>query len=277
MNDKICVITGANTGIGKVTAMTIAAKGARVILACRSEARAQAAIKEIKETTGNDRVEFLSLDLSSFESIAASTDALLERVPRIDLLINNAGLAGARGATADGYEVHFGVNHLGHFLWTLRLLDRIESSTPARIVNVASRAHTRTKGISYDRLREPTRTRVAFREYCESKLANVLFSHELAKRLPAGVSTYALHPGVIASDIWRRLPRPIRWIAHRFMKTNEEGAQTSLMCAMDPALEGMSGRYYSEGKELSPSPQGRDDEAARRLWAYSEEAVAAFL
>jgi NAD(P)-dependent dehydrogenase (short-subunit alcohol dehydrogenase family) len=202
--------------------------------------------------------------------VRACAARFLETGDPLHVLIANAGLAGQRGLTKDGFERTFGVNHLGHFLLIELLLDRLKESAPSRIVIVASRAHTRAGGIDFDALTKPTVTTTGFPEYGVSKLANVLHAKELARRLEGtGVTTYALHPGVIASDVWRKVPWPIRPLMKLFMKTSEEGAATSIYCATAPELETKSGRYYDECREREPAPLANDAGLARELWDRS--------
>src|SRR5512146_956482 len=179
---KVALVSGANTGIGRVTAVELARQGAQVFLACRSAPRAQAVLEEIRALPGGT-AELLPLALDDFASIRACADGFLARGLPLHLLINNAGLAAARGETRQGFELAFGVNHLGHFLLTQLLLERIKSAAPARIVTVASKAHYRARGIDWDAVRAPTRSATGLHEYQVSKLANVLFSAELARRL----------------------------------------------------------------------------------------------
>jgi len=273
MDSQTFVITGANTGIGKVTALELARKGHHVILACRSAEKTQPVIDEIKQQTGNDKIEFVQLDLADLASVRRCAEELLARNIPIHGLINNAGLAGTRGTTKDGFELTFGTNHLGHYLFTRLLLDRIKQSGPARIVNVASASHYQAKGIDFDALREKTRSRTGIHEYEVSKLSNVLFTKELARRLEGtGVTTYALHPGVVATDVWRRIPSPVRWVMKRFMVTPEEGALSTLRCATAPELAGETGRYYDkDGRERRPNKLADDAELAKQLWNKSAE------
>ena len=270
---KTFVITGANTGIGKITARELAQRGAHVILACRSADKTQPVIDEIKRETGNDKIEFLALDLADLASVRKAADDLLARNIPIHGLINNAGLAGQRGTTKDGFELTFGTNHLGHYLFTRLLLDRIKQSGPARIVNVASASHYRAKKFDWDALRTKTRTRTGLPEYEVSKLANVLFTKELARRLEGtNVTTYSLHPGVVATDVWRRVPRAVRWVMKKFMVTPEEGAQTSIRCATAPELAQETGLYYDkDGKERRPNRLANDEALAKQLWDKSAE------
>jgi len=271
--NKTFIVTGANTGIGKVTAKELARQGAHVILACRNQAKTEEVIAEIKRETGNDKVEYIALDLGDLESVRACAKALLARDIPIHGLINNAGLGGQRGTTKDGFEIQFGTNHLGHYLLTRLLLDKIKQSGNARIVNVASKAHYQAKAIDWEAVRKPTRTVSAMREYSVSKLSNVLFTKELARRLEGtNVTTYAVHPGVVATDVWRRVPAPVRWVIKKFMISPEEGAQASLRCATAPELANETGRYYDVGgKETRPSKLGQDDELAKQLWTKSAE------
>ena len=270
LRGRNCIVTGSNAGIGEVTARELARAGAKVFFACRSEDKARAAMERIAGETDNTSLEFLQLDLSSLATTRAAAQRYLKLDVPLHLLVNNAGLAGTRGVTSDGFEIQFGVNHLGPFLFTRLLLPALSRATPSRIVNVASRAHIRVGGIDYDRLQEKTRSITGFRGYCVSKLANVLFNLELAQHLAPGVSTYALHPGVVKSEIWRNVPWPIRPLMSIGMLTVEEGAQTSLYCASAPELEGQSGKYYAKCKEVATSPKVTR-EAASELWRRSEE------
>jgi retinol dehydrogenase-12 len=264
-------VTGANTGIGKVTALELARRGGKVWLACRSESKTRPVIDEIRKATGNDQVEFLALDLGDLDSVRTCARAFLAKGEPLHVLINNAGLAGQRGLTASGFEIAFGTNHVGHFLLTTLLLPLLRKSAPARIVNVASTAHYGAKkGIDFEAVKRPTRSITGLDEYAVSKLANVLFTQELARRLEgSGVTTYALHPGAIASDVWRKVPWPVRPMMKLFMKSTEDGAKTTLMCATDPALASVSGRYYDDCKERTPS-RVTTPELAKELWERSE-------
>lgn len=268
---RVALITGANTGIGRVTALELARRGIDVFLACRSAERTRPVLDEIRAANPASRAEWLPLDLSDFNSVHACARSFLDRGRPLHLLVNNAGLAGARGLTASGFEFVFGVNHMGHFLLTRLLLDRLKDSAPARIVTVASRAHTRISGIHWHALRRPTATLLGVREYAVSKLANVLFSVELGRRLKgSGVSTYALHPGVIDTEIWRALPRPLRALNRLRLIAPEDGARTSLHCALT-AGDDESGLYYSDCRPVPASPAGQDTALAAELWRRSAE------
>lgn len=267
---RFIVITGANTGIGRITAEKLAARGAEVVLACRSEERTRPVLDSIRAQGGE--AIFEPLDLASLDSVRESASRIVDRGKPIDVLINNAGLAGQRGLTKDGFELAFGTNHLGHFLFTMLLANRLREAKSARIVNVSSRSHYRAKGIDFDAVRKPTRTRTGMREYEVSKLANVLFTRELAKRIgPTGVHSYSLHPGVIASEIWREVPWPIRPVMEMFMISTEEGAKTTLYCATSPEVASHDGRFYDDCREKRPSRIAFDDDLARKLWEKSVE------
>jgi retinol dehydrogenase-12 len=275
LRGRVALVTGANTGIGLVTARELARGGAHVFIACRSGERATAAL-EAARTPGGGAVEALPLDLGDLASVRACAAAFLARDLPLHLLINNAGVAGTRGITPSGFELAFGVNHVGHFLLTQLLLDRVKRSAPARIVTVASQAHADVKGIpAWNRLRARTRSITGLPEYGVSKLANVLFSASLAKRLEGtGVTTYSLHPGVVASDIWRSVPWPVRGLVKRGMLTTEEGAKTSLYCAIAPATGRQTGLYYDACAVKEPSEAARDIAAGEALWRDTEAAVA---
>jgi retinol dehydrogenase-12 len=275
LSGRVALVTGANTGIGLVTARELASRGAHVFVACRSLERGQAAVAEIQTATGNAQVEFLALDLGDFASVRACAAAFLARDLPLHLLVNNAGLAGSAGLTKSGFELAFGTNHLGHFLLTQLLLDRLKASAPARIVTVASRAHTRVSGINFDDVCQTTKGKAALPEYGVSKLANVLFSAELGRRLAGtGVTTYALHPGVVATDVWRELPQPFRAIAKLFMISAEAGAATTIYCATSPDVASQTGLYYDKCAVKTPSKAGQDAALAAELWRRSEVWVA---
>ena len=271
MKGKVCLVTGANTGIGEVAARELAGRGAKVWLACRSQSRGAEAMARIRAAHPEADLELLPLDLADLGSVRNAADAFLEAGDRLDVLINNAGLAGQRGTTAQGFELAFGVNHLGHFLLTERLRPVLVQSAPSRIVVVASRAHTRVRRLDWNALVQPTSTLSGFPEYGVSKLCNVLHAAALARRLEGtGVTTYSLHPGVVASDVWRRVPWPFRSFMKLFMVTNEEGARTTLRCAVDPELAEHTGRYYAEGEETEPAPLATDEALQEELWRRSD-------
>ncbi|MCB2007024.1 MAG: SDR family oxidoreductase [Rhodoferax sp.] len=270
LSGRVALITGANTGIGLVSARELARQGAHLFITCRDARTSQAALQRIREASGNPLVEALQMDLGDFASVRACAQAFLERDLPLHLLVNNAGLAGQRGLTASGFELAFGVNHMGPFLFTQLLLDRIKASAPARIVTVASRAHYRATGLDWDAVRQRTRSRTGLDEYSNSKLANVLFSAELGRRLTgSGVGTYALHPGVVATDVWRAVPWPFRQLMKLGMISTEQGALTTLHCATAHAVADETGLYYDKCQPRTPSAMGRDTTLAAELWRRS--------
>lgn len=274
--NRFVVITGANTGIGRATAENLGQRGCTVVLAGRSAERTQPVLEAIRSAGGD--AQFVELDLGELASVRAGAARICELGRPIDILINNAGLAGQRGQTKDGFELTFGTNHLGPFLLTVLLAKQLNRAAPARIVNVSSQSHYDAKGIDYAALQKPTQSVTGMPEYAVSKLANVLFTSELARRLgPSGVHSYALHPGVVASDIWRRIPWGLRSLVKLFMISNEEGARTSLYCATSPEVADHDGRYYDKCREKKPSRLARDAELAKQLWEKSAQWVGADL
>jgi retinol dehydrogenase-12 len=262
---KNILVTGSNTGIGRVTAEQLAKLGAHVILACRSAEKTLPVVESIRAAGGS--AEHLELDLASLASVRAGAETYLASGKPLHQLINNAGLA-APGLTRDGFELTFGVNHIGHYLLTRLLLPRLEEAEAPRIVNVSSKAHYRARSIDFDSVRK-TSSLTALPEYAASKLANVLFTKELARRHPRVLST-ALHPGVVASDAWRRLVWGVRHVAKLFMITTEEGARTTLHCA---TADVRNGAYYDRSREKKPNPAAENEELARALWERSAEWV----
>jgi NAD(P)-dependent dehydrogenase (short-subunit alcohol dehydrogenase family) len=271
LQSVVALVTGANAGIGRATAIGLAHRGARVFLAGRSEAKMKPVLEQIARESPGAKPEFLPLDLGDLQSIRRCAEDFLRRDLPLGLLVNNAGIAGQRGLTKSGFELAFGTNHIGHFLFTNLLLDRLRKSAPARVITVASRAHYRARGIDFEAVRRPTRSITGLEEYGVSKLANVLFSAELGRRLAgSGVTTYALHPGVVASDIWRRVPPPFGFVIKLFMISGTEGAKTTLHCATSPEAAHETGLYYDRCQPKRPSTLARDAALADELWRKSE-------
>jgi NAD(P)-dependent dehydrogenase (short-subunit alcohol dehydrogenase family) len=270
-SDRVALITGANIGIGRVTAIELARAGYQVVIAGRSLARTQPVLDEINALAPGKPAVFLSLNLASLASVRECAQQFIALELPLHLLVNNAGIAGIRGLTTDGFEMMFGVNHMGHFLLTQLLLPQLQASGYSRVVTVSSRAHKRTPGIDWEALRQPTRSITGVREYAVSKLANLLFSAELARRLQGTqVSCYSLHPGVVDTEIWRALPNWARPLLRlRGLLTPEEGARTTLHCALH-APHSESGLYYADCKPFRPSALGQDLDLAKALWARSE-------
>ncbi|XP_007525888.1 retinol dehydrogenase 11 [Erinaceus europaeus] len=268
---KVVVITGANTGIGKETAKELAQRGARVYLACRDVQKGELVAKEIQNVTGNKQVLVRKLDLADTKSIRSFAEDFLAEEKHLHILINNAGVMMCPySKTADGFEMHIGVNHLGHFLLTHLLLDKLKESAPSRVVNVSSLAHHMGR-IHFHNL-QGQRFYSAGLAYCHSKLANILFTKELAQRLKgSGVTVYSVHPGTVHTELTRHSSflRCVWWILSAFIKTPEQGAQTSLHCALTEGLESLSGHHFSDCQVAWVSPQGRNMTTARRLWDVS--------
>jgi len=276
LQGRVVLITGANSGIGRATAEALAVRGAQVVMAGRSEEKTRPVLDEIRAAHPGAAVEFLPLDLASFASVRAAAATFLASGRPLDVLINNAGLAGTRRLTAEGFDMTYGTNHIGPFLLTSLLLPALQSAPQGRVVNVASDAHRGVKHMEWsglDRRTEPARS--GWRAYALTKLMNVLHARALAHRLgDTRVTTYSLHPGVIASNIWRSVPWPIRPLMTLFMQSNSEGARTPVYCATAPELAAISGRYYDHEHDVRPSALGADDALAEELWVRTEAAIA---
>lgn len=275
LNGKVALVTGANSGIGAVTAKELALQGYHVFLACRDADKAQQVVNEIdQQSHGQAKVEFIQLDLANLDSIRACAAQFLAKKLPLNLLICNAGLAGHKGMTKSGFELTFGVCHVGHFLLTQLLTEKLIESKPARVVVVSSKAHRHAKGIDFDAVIRPTESMGALKEYAVAKLANVLFVKELGRRLyGTGVTAYAVHPGVVSTNVWRSLPKPMVKVLSRWMISPEEGAQTTLYCATKPQLSGETGMYYDNCKVTASSLTAQDIQLARLLWEKSSEWV----
>ncbi|HEY8207465.1 MAG TPA: SDR family NAD(P)-dependent oxidoreductase [Myxococcaceae bacterium] len=270
------LVTGASSGIGRSVLESLVARGAGVVVATRSEEKTRPVLDDLRRQHPGADVLWLPLDLSDLRSVAQAADVFLQSGRPLHVLINNAGVAGAAGTTRDGFEITVGTNHLGPFLLTERLLPRLREAPAARIVNVASRASERVRSVDWnDFTRLPSGARDRFRRYQVSKLFNVMHARELAKRLEGTrVTTCSLHPGVIASDVWREIPRPIQALMKLFMGTNQEGAEQVLHCALAPELERSSGRYYDRFREVPPNPLVEDGALCLELYRRSEELIA---
>ena len=275
------IITGANTGIGKETAIDLAKRNAKVIIACRSVERGEQAERDIRRLSKNKNVHFRLLDLASFASIKKFCSQVLAGEPRIDILICNAGIMCCPyWKTENGFEMQFGVNHLGHFLLTNLLLDRIKEAPAGRIVVVSSIAHKSAKEINFDDINS-TKSYSSLFAYRQSKLANNLFTIALHKRLAGtNVTVNCLHPGIIYTELGRYMNIPL-WMKVLLMpvvllilKTPWRGAQTTIYCAVDKELEGVSGLYFSDCKKKRPARQALDELAAEKLWALSVKLTA---
>lgn len=272
MSGKVCLITGATSGIGLVAARELAGQGAQVILVGRNPDRCESAVEEIRSQTGNQKVESLLADLSSQEQVRDVARQFRERHQRLDVLVSNAGaLWMRRQETVDGLEMTFALNHLAYFLLTNLLLDRLTASAPARIINVSSGAHRRAV-LDFDDLIGQRRYS-GWKAYCRSKLANLLFTYELARRLEGtGVTANALHPGFVATNFaahtgWKG--SLIYLMARLFAISPEKGARTIVYLASSPEVTSVNGRYFVREQAVPSSPASYDEAAARRLWEVS--------
>jgi len=275
---KTFLITGGNTGIGKATAIGLARTGAQVVFTSRSREKGERALADIRRESGNQNVACMHLDLASLASIREFAAGFLAKYPRLDVLVLNAGLmVGSRSETADGFEMTFGVNHLGHFALTGLLLGRLKESSPARIVVVSSDAHRAARGgLDFDDLQARTGYAM-WPAYGRSKLANLLFTLELAERLQgSGVTVNAVHPGVVRTefagkdDVGKLFGALVK-LSGLFMLSPEQGAQTTLYVATSPEVDNVSGRYFVKSQRKQPRKAALNREAARQLWQLSEQ------
>jgi NAD(P)-dependent dehydrogenase (short-subunit alcohol dehydrogenase family) len=276
MTGKTVLVTGANQGIGKATAIALGEMGASVLLLCRNAEKGRAALAEVK-AAGAPRAELIVADLASQAEVRRAAADVRNTTDRLDVLVNNAGvLVPSRRTTVDGIEETIAINHLAPFLLTKELLDLLVASAPARIVNVSSQAH-RSGKIAWDDI-QLTQGYAAFRAYGQSKLANILFTHGLAARLdPSKVTANSLHPGVVASGFGETYGGPFAFvikIAKPFMITNEDGAKTSVYLASSPDVAAVTGKYFIKCKEARSNRASYEEGAADRLWTLSESLVA---
>lgn len=271
LRDRVCLVTGATSGIGRVAATALAGMGATVLLAGRDRGRGEAAVTEIRRRGGT--AEFLQADFASLRAVRELAAEVRARHSRLDVLLNNAGGVNAeRRLTADGIEQTFAVNHLATFLLTEELRQLLVASAPARIVTVSSEAHRMLKTLDFENL-QGERRYTGFRAYATSKLANVLHTYELDRQLSGtGVTANCLHPGVVRTGIWASshgVLRLLTWLAQPFMISAERGARPLIKLASDPACAAVSGRYFLKEKEAPSSPLSYDAEVAARLWETS--------
>ena len=275
MRGRTCLVTGATDGIGWMTARALARDGARVIIVGRNRAKGEMRVAALRAETGNDAVDFELADLAAQADIRSLAGRLVASLPRLDVLVNNVGSwFHRRIESPDGIEMTWALNHLGQFLLTGLLLDRLRAAQTGRIVNVSSRAHLGPQ-VDFDDP-EGTKRYAGWRAYQQSKLANILFTSRLAERLGAGrVTVNCLHPGFVASRFGHNnsgLPRLVAIASQRLFAISEEkGAATSCYLAADEAVAGVSGRYFVKCRPVESSPASRDREAQARLWRLSEE------
>ncbi|MFX1378600.1 MAG: SDR family oxidoreductase [Promethearchaeota archaeon] len=272
MEGKVCLITGANSGIGKETAKALASMNATVVMLCISKERGEEAKKEIIEKTGNRNVDLLLCDLSSQDSIRKFVSDFKSKYKSLHVLINNAGIMlKERILSIDGIEMNFATHLIGPFLLTNLLLDDLKKSAPSRIINVASAAHKKAK-IDFDDLQSENKKYSLFRVYGISKLGTVLFTYELSRRLEGtGVTVNAVHPGVVNTNLGRDQSKFSQWFARKFFKSPEEGAKTSIYLASSPDVEGITGKYFINKEPRESSEESYNKEYANRLWKICEE------
>lgn len=273
---KRVVITGATNGIGLAAAQALGRRGARLTIVARSRTRGEAAARSI----GSD-VDVILADLTALGSVRALADDIMQRYPKVEVLVNNAGAVNSRREmTADGFEKTWALNHLAPFLLTTRLLDRLRASAPARVITTSSDAHHGARSIPFDDLAgDRTYGPMGFGRYSQSKLANILFTRELARRLVGtGVEAYAFHPGFVASGFNRNngvLMGVGMALVSPFARNTAKGAETLVWLADSPEADGQSGGYFYDRRRVTPTAAAQDDAAARRLWEISEQQVAA--
>ena len=271
---KVCMVTGANSGIGKATAMELARMGGKTVMVCRSREKGEHAMIDIKTKSGSDSVELLIADFASLHSVRQLVQEFAREHDRLHVLVNNAGLFRLRRTvTGDGFETTFQVNYLSHFLLTNLLMGLLKKSAPSRIVSVSSVAHYGGH-IDFDDL-QGERGYGGWRAYSQSKLAQVLFTHELARRLSGtDVTANCLHPGAIATNIWGNAAgraRVLTKVVRLFMAGPQKGAETSVYLASSPEIAGVSGEYFEKKRAKKSSTESYDEHVAERLWDASAD------
>ena len=280
MTGKTVLVTGANSGVGKITARELAKKGATVVMVARSQERGEKALNEVKKASQNDNVHLMLADLSSQKSVRELAAEFLANYDQLDVLVNNAGaMFTNRHESVDGYEMTFALNHMGYFLLTNLLLDLIKSSAPARIVNVSSMAHS-AGAVNFEDLQRE-REYSTMQVYGESKMMNILFTNELARRLEGtGVTANSLHPGFVRTNFGRRnngiIGRLIMPLGQLFAISEDKGAETQIYLASSPEVEGVTGKYFDKSEPKTTHPFAQDVAAQQKLWEVSESLLIDF-
>ena len=284
LDGKIVIITGGNTGIGKETAIDLASRGAKVIIGCRSRVRGEKALIDIKKESGSENVYLKIIDLSSFKSVREFAKDVLDSEDRLDILINNAGIFMVPfQKTDDGFELHFQVNHLGHFLLTQMLINLLKKSAPSRIINVSSMAHKWATMEDFDNIGKEEKYSGSV-GYGITKLANVVYTKELHRRYATDhVTSYSLHPGAVMTEVGRSLFEQYPFletlatimdpVLRLFFKNSKEGAQTTICCAVQEGLEKFSGEYFTDCQVTKTTADGRNVSFGKRLWEFSMHAT----
>lgn len=279
MRGRVCLVTGASSGIGRATAQALAARGAEVFLLCRNRDKGEATRAAIVRETGNAAVHLLVGDLARQADIHRVADQFLATGKPLHVLVNNAGIVNTqRRLTEDGYEEMFAVNHLGYFLLTERLRQRLIDSAPSRIVSVASGAHAFVRGLNWDDLQYERTPYKTFTVYGQSKLCNLLWTRELARQLHGtGVTANCLHPGAVGTGLATQngaLGKIVMTLLKPFFRSPEKGATAAIHLATAPEAATISGQYYYDRKPIEPKPWAKDGAAALRLWALSVQMTA---
>lgn len=276
MQGKVCLITGGTNGIGKSTAHELVRMGATVVIVGRNAQKTSQVVEEIRQSTGNDTVDSLLADLSSQRNVRRLANEFESKYSRLHVLLNNAGAVFMRRQlSVDGIEMTFSLNHLAPFLLTNLLLDKIQASAPARIINVSSGAHSSGR-IEFDNLQGERD--YSHRAYGNSKLATILFTMELARRLEGtGVTVNALHPGFVSTGFGKNNPgfliKAIRAVVPLIARSPERGAKTSIYLASSPEVQSITGKYFVDCKVTQPAPQATDSAVARKVWDISADMV----
>ncbi|MBZ0285490.1 MAG: SDR family oxidoreductase [Anaerolineae bacterium] len=276
MRDKVVLVTGATDGIGKAAALELARMGAHVVVVGRSRPKTEATLSEIYKKSGSTALDMLLADLASINDVRRIVGEFQERYHRLDVLLNNAGgIFAQRQLSVDGYEMTFALNHLSYFLPTNLLLGLLKASAPSRIINVASDVH-RFSPINFNDLQNETSYGIGgFRAYGQSKLMNVMFTYELARRLEGtGVTANALHPGSVSTSLGKNNKGVVKFFfraLHRFAASPEEGAETAVYLASSPSVEGITGKYWDRCKTIISSSDSYDENAIQQLWEISEQ------
>nr|XP_054757897.1 retinol dehydrogenase 11-like [Lytechinus pictus] len=278
LRGKTVLITGANAGIGRETAIDLARRGARVIMGCRNPTKAKVAVADVRKRSSNENVIFKQIDLSDLNSVKKCADEILKGEERLDVLINNAGLVNFsdRGLTPEGYDTTMATNHVGHFVLTLALIELIKKSAPSRIINVTSYGHVNIKQIDYTNI--SGKGVYGLNRYLESKVANIHFTNVLARRLSGtGVTAYSVNPGIVYTNIWESSRVTVRSGILRFLylvgmplliflRNEKDGAQTTIYCAIDESITQLSGGYFTNCSLGKESKLAEDEQVAKQLW-----------
>ena len=274
MNGKVCLVTGATDGIGKVSARVLAELGAKVIIVGRNPEKSAIVLAELRSISGNENIDLLMADLAVMQEVRDLAEQVISRYDRIDVLLNNAGgYFTKHKITSDGLEMTFALNHMSYFLLTNKLMELLKYSAPARIVNVSSDAHYGVD-IEFENLNGEQEYK-AWKAYQKSKLANVLFTYELLKKVPGNITVNCLHPGFVATNFGHNnggFFGPVLKIAQRISAINpEEGAKTSIFLCSAPEVKGVSGKYFYKCQPKTSSRESRNMDTGKRLWQISSD------